>query len=174
MAAGRDRTLTARREIPVRIDRVWGACTHRTSVARWWSPDDLRTTVRQWEPRPGGPIWTHLRYVPALLTPGTADAVRATGVPIALDLRGRFGDVVPDRLLVLDLTIDSGRSAAGISMLPRVELEEAGGATSVRVIASGTDTPHGGNLGQRNLGAQLERLARVCGRSSEPPKLPSR
>ncbi len=164
MDAEGERTLSASRVMPVGIPKVWQACTTKEAVERWWSPEDLRTSVRRWEVRSGGRISLHIRYLPAMLTPQAADSFRAAGVPIAFDLRGTLREVSFERLLDFDLKLELGRAGAGIPMATRFELARVAESTEVRVVATGADTPHWASLGQRNLESQLERLERV-GRS---------
>ena len=102
--------LSASRVIPHPPARVWAACTSKESLARWWSPEDLRTTVRRLDVRAGGQVVFHVRYVPALLTKDGAEAFRAARVPISFDLRGKLSEVVPGRLLTFDALEQSFRT----------------------------------------------------------------
>jgi len=154
-----DLELTATRWLPFPAARVWTACTTKHSIERWWSPVDLRTSVRRLEVRPGGEVRFRIQYVPALLTPGSQELFRAARVPIAFDLRGRVGDLVEDRSITFDLTLDLGKAGTGIDMVTRLELLPERDGTRVTLIARGKETPHWTTLGQQNLEAQLERLA---------------
>ena len=168
--------LSATRRLAAPVPRVWSACTTKRELERWWGPADLQTTVRRLEVRKGGAIAFHVRYVPALLTRASAEAFRAAGVPIAFDLRGTVTELVPESLLVFDLTLDLGKSGAGIPMATRLELVPDGDATQVTVSGSGQPTPHWRTLGAQNLAGQLERLERVVapGRSVVPGPLSGR
>ncbi len=154
--------LTASRRIPADVRRVWHACTEGSKLERWWSPEDLETTVRRLEARPGGQVLIRIRYSPALVTADGAEAFRAAGIPITFDLRGALREVIPERLLVFDLTLDLGRAGAGIEMVTRLDFTPEGDATLVRIEASGSKTPHWASLGQQNLEAQLARLSAVA------------
>jgi len=157
---GPDLELSATRRVRGSPGRVWAALTSKADLEAWWSPEDLRTTVRRLEVRPGGRVEFHVRYVPVLLTSGASETFRAAGIPVTFDLRGQFRDVVVDRRIEFDLTLEIGRAGAGVEMLTRFELAPHGAETDVMVTGSGRDTPHWRTLGQRNLEGQLERLER--------------
>ena len=103
--AGRELELSATRWIPAPPSEVWIACTTKVALERWWSPEDLRTSVRRLEVRPGGAIVFHVTYVPALLSPTTTETFTAARIPIAFDLRGKFADLVEHQRLTYDLTL---------------------------------------------------------------------
>ncbi len=130
----------------------------------WWGPEDLRTTVRRFEVRKGGRVEIRLRYLPALLTSASAEAFRAAGVPISLELRGTIRELVPDRLLDLDLRLELDRAASGVVMRTRFEIADDAGGTLLRVVGAGSSTPHWRAFGEKNLQAQLERMDRVLDR----------
>jgi len=153
-----DLELTATRRLPFPAARVWTACTTKSTIEQWWSPEDLRTTVRRLEVRPGGEVLFRVRYVPALLTPGSKDVFRAARIPIAFDLRGKLSEVVLERILTFDLTLDIGKAGTGVEMITKFELNPDGDGTWVKLIARGKETPHWTTLGQQTLEAQLERL----------------
>lgn len=154
--------LSATRWIPAPPDVVWVACTTKAGLEQWWSPEDLRTSVRRLEVHPGGVIAFHVRYVPALLSPTTAETFRDARVPIAFYLRGKFVEIVEHRRLTFDLTLEIGRAAAGVPMSTSLELEPEKGGTRVTVVGRGKGTPHWATLGKQNLEAQLDRLGRVA------------
>ena len=161
--------LRASRWIPHEPARVWTACTTKQALEQWWSPEDLRTTVRKLEVRPGGGIDLHVRYVPALLGPASAEAFQAARIPIAFDLRGRLSEVEEERLLTFDLALDIGKGGASVEMATTLELIPENSGTRVNLIGRGEKTPHWVALGQKNLEAQLERLALAVERSSASP-----
>jgi len=144
--------------LPFSPDRVWAACTTKEIVERWWSPPDLRTTLRKLEVRPGGAVHFHIRYVPTLLSPESAEAFRAARIPIAFDLRGSLSEVVEERLLAFDLTLEIGRAGSGVDSSTRLEFVPEGSGTRVTIIGTGKGTPHWATLGQKNLEGQLGRL----------------
>lgn len=161
--------LRASRWIPHEPARVWTACTTKQGLERWWSPEDLRTTVRKLEVRPGGEVDLRVRYVPALLGPASAEAFPAARIPIAFDLRGRLSEVEEERLLTFDLALDIGKGGASVEMVTTLELIPENSGTRVNLIERGEKTPHWVALGQKNLEAQLERLALAVERSSSSP-----
>jgi len=156
----RDRELRAVRWVPAPPSRVWTACTTKRGLEAWWSPEDLRTSVRRLEVRTGGSVVIDLRYAPALLLPGTSESFRAAGVPIRLTLRGILREVVEERLLLFDLNLDLDRAGAGVGLRTRLEIAPEGSGTRVTIVGTGSDTPHWARFGERNLEAQLERLDR--------------
>jgi len=158
--------LSASRWLAFSPARVWAACTRREFLERWWSPEDLRTTVRRLDVRPGGQVEFRIRYVPALLGKDSAQAFRAARIPISFELRGTLTEVLTERLLTFDLTLDIGKAGAGVKTITRLELNPEGEGTQVRLTAVGKGTPHWRTLGQQNLEAQLERLESVL--LSEP------
>ena len=153
--------LSASRRLPYASDRVWAMCTTKVGLERWWSAEDLQTKVRKLEVRTDGEVDIHVRYVPALLTANGADVFRAAGVPIAFDLRGKLTDVVPERTLTFDLALDIGDAGARVGLVTKIELVPEGDSTRVSLIGRGPGTSHWIALGQQNLEAQLERLARA-------------
>ena len=157
-ASPHDLELRATREMPYPPTRVWAACTSKSSLEQWWSPEDLRTTVRRLDVHPGGEVWFHVRYVPALLSPSSGEVFRAARIPISFDLRGRLSEVIVGRSLTFDLVLDIGKAGAGVSMATKLELTPLGEGTRVDLVARGKATPHWTILGQQNLATQLERL----------------
>lgn len=108
----------------------------------------------------------HVRYVPALFSPESTEAFRAARIPLTFDMRGIVSEVIEQRLLTFDLTLDIGKGGAGVRMVTRLELAPEGIGTRVDIVGTGKGTPHWATLGQRNLEAQLERLARALDASS--------
>ncbi|MGD0251039.1 MAG: hypothetical protein ABSB97_09190 [Thermoplasmata archaeon] len=103
-----------------------------------------------------------IRYVPALLTKDSAEAFRAARIPIAFDMRGVLSEVIVERLLTFDLTLDLGKAGSGVKTITKIELTPEGEGTRVNLIARGIGTPHWRTLGRQNLEAQLERLERAA------------
>ena len=162
--------LAADRWFPFTVDRVWKLCTSKRGLERWWSPEDLRTTVRRFEPRPGGEVVLALGYAPAMLHPESTDAFRAAGVPISLVLRGKIREWRKDRRLALELTLSLDRAGAGITTVTQLDFETTGGGTRVKLTVSGKSDPHFRALGEANLVGQLDRLGRALeGLSASTP-----
>lgn len=159
--------LAAERWFPVAIDRVWEQCTSERGLESWWSPEDLRTTVKRLDARPGGEVVMSLRYVPALLGPKQEAAFRAARIPIALSLRGKVRECERNRRLALELTLTLDRAGAGITTLTRLEFEMVGLGTNVRLVVRGGRDPHLATLGKTNLEGQLDRLGRALGSHAE-------
>ena len=162
-----DLEFAAERWFPVAIDRVWAQCTSERGLERWWSPADLRTTVRHLDLRSGGEVDMVLRYVPALLGPKQKEAFRAAGIPISLNLRGKIRVLEPNRRLVFDLTLTLDRAGAGIQTVTELDFEPVSIGTKVRLIVMGKTDPHWVALGKANLEGQLDRLGRSLGDMSE-------
>jgi len=152
--------FAAERWFPVAIDRVWAECTSKRGLERWWSPEDLRTTVKRLDPRPGGAVVMSLRYVPAMLGPQAEESFRAAGVPISFVLRGTIRECETKRCLVLELTLTLDRAGAGITTVTRLEFEATELGTKVKIVVTGRSDPHFASLGQANLEGQLDRLGR--------------
>jgi len=162
-----DLELAADRWFPFAVDRVWELCTTKRGLERWWSPEDLRTTVRRFEPRPGGDVVLALGYAPAMLHPESTDSFRAAGVPISLVLRGTIREWQKDRRLVLELTLSLDRAGAGITTVTQLDFETTGGGTRVKLTVTGRSDPHFRALGEANLIGQLDRLGRALERLPE-------
>lgn len=160
--------LAAERWFPVAVDRVWEQCTSERGLESWWSPEDLRTTVRRLDPRPGGEVVMSLRYVPAMLGPKHEAAFRAARIPIAMSLRGKVREFERNRRLVVELTLGIDRAGAGITTVTRLEFEPSGPGTKVRMVVSGKSDPHLATLGKSNIEGQLDRLGRSLGTHLEP------
>jgi uncharacterized protein YndB with AHSA1/START domain len=150
--------LSATRRIPCGPREVWNACTSKRGLETWWSASDLRTRVRRLEVRPGGGVELHVRYLPSLITAGSSESFRAAGVPISFDLRGKIGELVAERVIEYDLSLDLGKNTPGVRMVTRFELSDDGDATVVKLSALGQSDPQWKTLSQRTLDAQLERL----------------
>jgi uncharacterized protein YndB with AHSA1/START domain len=161
-----DLGFSAERRVPQPVARVWEKCTTKDGLESWWSPEDLRTTVRNIEVRPGGSLVLAVRYAPAMLGPGREEAFRAAGVPISFGLRGRFREVETHRRIVLELTLTLDRAGSGIDSVVSIEMETEAEGTRVRLEVSGKSNPHWENLGRANVSGQLDRLVRSLG---EPP-----
>lgn len=162
--------LAAERWFPVTIDRVWERCTSKRGLERWWSPEDLRTTVRRFDPRPGGEVVMSMQYAPAMLDPKSEESFRAAGVPISLVLRGKIREWQENRRLVLELTLTLDRAGASITTITQLDLETIGSGTRVRLAVAGRSDPHFRTLGQANLDGQLERLGRSLDIPPESPQ----
>ena len=169
-APSEDLELAAERWFPVQLERVWEQCTSRAGIERWWSPEDLRTTVRRFDPRAGGEVVISMRYVPAMLSPKAEDAFRAAGIPITLVLRGQVCEWEIHRRLALELTLSLDRAGAGITTITTLEFEGGERGTKVRLAVSGKSDPHLTTLGQANLEGQLDRLGRCFGAPPEPQR----
>lgn len=152
--------LTAERVLPFPVDQVWDQCTSKSGLAHWWSPEDIRTEVRRLEARPGGVVAMSLRYAPALVSTTSEAAFRAAGVPVSLTLRGSFLELVPNRRIVLELTLSLDRAGAGITNVTEIDLEPEGSGTRVRISVRGKSEKHMVTLGKANLEGQLDRLGR--------------
>ncbi len=157
--------FVAERWIAAPVDRVWLQCTTPEGIERWWSPEDLRTTVKRFDPRPGGEVLLTMRYVPAMLGAGRDEAFKAAGVPIGFVLRGRVLEAERYTRLVVELTLSLDRAGAGITTTTGLEFAAAGDRTHVTLHARGATNPHWVTLGQANLEGQLHRL----GQSAERP-----
>jgi uncharacterized protein YndB with AHSA1/START domain len=160
--------LSADRWFPVAADRVWAQCTSKQGLESWWSPEDLRTTVKRIDPRPGGEVVLSLRYVPAMLGPMREAAFHAAGVPIAFSLRGKFLDFEYNRRLTLAMTLTLDRAGAGIETVTQIDFESETGGTRVRLLIRGESEPHMVTLGKANLEGQLERLGLSLGVAASP------
>lgn len=156
--------LRASLDAPFSPSTLFTALTSGRLIERWWGPEDVRTTVLRFEPRSGGAVVLRIRYLPALVTPDASSAFRAAGVPISFDLRGTLAEFVDERVVEFDLELELGRSARGIRMVTRFELEPTADGTRLTGVARGESTPHWVALGQRNLESQLERIVRVSPR----------
>jgi uncharacterized protein YndB with AHSA1/START domain len=150
---GTDLELSATRWIPAAPGEVWTAATTKAALERWWSPEELRTSIRRLEVHPGGMIAFHVTYLPALLSPTSKESFTAARVPIAFDLRGTFSELVEPSRLTFDLTLELGKAGAGIPMSTRMDLEPEGAGTPVTLTGRGQGTPHWRTLGTRNLEA---------------------
>jgi uncharacterized protein YndB with AHSA1/START domain len=162
-----DLEFAIERWFPAAVDRVWAQCTTKRGLESWWSPEDLRTTVRHLDLRAGGEVDLVLRYVPALLGPQQADAFRAAAIPISLFLRGKIRVLETNRRLVFDLTLTLDRAGAGIETVTQFYFEPVGGGTKVRLVVTGKTDPHWVTLGKANLEGQLDRLGRSLDDLSE-------
>jgi uncharacterized protein YndB with AHSA1/START domain len=162
--------LEAARWYPVTVEKVWAQCTSKRALERWWSPEDLRTTVKRFDARLGGEVVMSMRYVPAMLGPQGEDAFRAAGVPISFSLRGTVREFEKNRRLVLELTLSLDRAGSGITTVTTIELEARDLGTAVRLGVSGRSDPHLAVLGRANLAGQLDRLGQALGplRGSSP------
>lgn len=152
--------LSAERVLPFPVQRVWDQCTTKSGLAHWWSPEDIRTEVRRLEARPGGVVAMSLRYAPALVSTTSEAAFRAAGVPVSLTLRGSFLEFVPNRRVVLELTLSLDRAGAGITNVTEIDLQPDAAGTKVRLSVRGKTEKHMVTLGKANLEGQLDRLGR--------------
>jgi uncharacterized protein YndB with AHSA1/START domain len=159
----------ADRWFPATADLVWAQCTSKEGLESWWSPDDLRTTVKRIDPRPGGEVVLSLRFAPAILGREHEAAFQAAGVPIAFTLRGKFLEFEKNRRLTVALTLALDRAGAGVETVTQIDLEPESGGTRVRLVLRGTNEPHLLTLGRSNLEGQLERLGRSLGVPTSPP-----
>jgi len=161
--------LAAERWLPFAVDRVWEQCTSKRGLEGWWSPEDLRTTVKRLDLRPGGELVMTVRYVPAMLGTQSDVAFRAAGVPISFSLRGRIRELEHHRRLVLELMLTLDRGGAGIESVTELDFEPIGSGTKVRIAVAGRSERHRATLGKSNLEGQLDRLGRALGHPSESP-----
>jgi len=150
--------LSAERWFQFPVDRVWALCVSKEGLESWWSPEDLRTTVKRIEPHLGGKLVLSLRYVPAMVGKKHAETFQAAGVPISFTLQGNFSEFERERSLTLAMTLILDRAGAGIETQTRLRFEPVAGGTRVRLEVQGKEEPHMMTLGKANLEGQLERL----------------
>ncbi len=147
--------------VPHEPARVWTVCSTKTGLEGWWSPKELRTRVLRWELRRGGGIVLRVRYLPALLTPGSGEAFRAAGVPVVLTMRGSVREVVEQRRMAFGLALDLGSGGDETETVTTLELTPEGSGTRITVVERGAQTPHGVALGPKILEGRLDRIARA-------------
>ena len=155
--------LSAERWLPVAPDRIWAQCTTKQGLESWWSPEDLRTTVKRIDPRAGGELVLAVRYVPAMLGQRREDAFRPAGVPISFALKGTFVALEPKRKIIFALTLSIDRTETGIETVTELDFHPQEDGTHVRLHVRGTSEPHMLAQGKANIEGQLERLARSLG-----------
>jgi uncharacterized protein YndB with AHSA1/START domain len=155
--------LSSERWFPFPPERLWAQCTSKQGLESWWSPEDLRTTVKRIDPRPGGEIVLSLRYAPPMLEKTHEEAFRAAGIPLAFTLRGKFLECEIRQRLTLALTLSLNRAGAGIETVTQLDFQSESGGTRVRLGVRGPNERHIVTLGKANLQGQLERLGRSLG-----------
>jgi uncharacterized protein YndB with AHSA1/START domain len=148
---------------PVPVERVWAQCTSKLGLESWWSPEDLRTTVKRIEPRLGGEILLSLRFAPAMVGQTGERAFRAAGVPIAFTLRGKFLEWENHRHLALSLGLTLDRAGGELVTITQLDFQPEANGTRVRMLVRGGNEPHLVTLGKTNLDGQLTRLGRSLG-----------
>jgi uncharacterized protein YndB with AHSA1/START domain len=161
--------LTSSRWFPVPADRIWAQCTSKPGLESWWSPEDIRTTVKRIDPRPGGELVLSLRYAPAMLGHRREEDFQAAGVPIAFLLRGIFLEFEVHRRVTLALTLTVDRRGGGVETVTQLDFQPESGGTRIQITVRGKSEPHMVTLGKANLDGQLERLGHSVGLARDPP-----
>lgn len=144
--------------IVVRATRgeVWRAFTTPESVAAWLAPTGMRSEVHALDVRPGGEFGMSLTY--------ETEEGQGTGKSTANTdtFRGRFVEVVPERLVKFTGTFESEDAELAASpMTLAFSLEEGPGGTLVTALTE--DIPEAVSLEDNEAGSRssLENLRRL-------------
>jgi uncharacterized protein YndB with AHSA1/START domain len=133
---------------------VYRALLHADDIARWRVPDNMRSEVREFDPREGG-------YFRVSLTYDSPDEAGKSSAHTDT-YHGHFRTLVPNEQVVEELQFETDDPALATVMTMTITLTEtADGATTVEMLHEGIpdSIPKADNeLGTR---MSLEKLARL-------------
>ena len=121
------------REFPFPADQVFDAWTDASLLARWWGPEDFKTSVCEFEARPGGGIRIDLRAPDGVVYPMTG-AVEEIEVPGRLVFTSAALDDTGRAMLKLRTTVECTSHGSWTSLSLRVHVIEKTSAAA-RLLA---------------------------------------
>ena len=111
--------LTLTRALDAPRDLVFKAWTDPVSLAKWWGPGGFTTTVKTWEPRPGGAIRLDMNSPNGVVYP----------------MSGRFMEVAsPGKLVFTGSALDKEGNAL-FEVMNTLSLADEGGKTKLTLHA---------------------------------------
>jgi len=95
MSGSPHKRITMERVFDASIEDVWAMWTTREGIESWWGPDGFAVKVRSIDLRPGG----ELRYAMIAVDPDKVEFMKRSGMPISVDTRITFIEVLENRRL---------------------------------------------------------------------------
>lgn len=95
MSGSPHKRITMERVFDASVEDVWAMWTTREGIESWWGPDGFAVKVRSIDLRPGG----ELRYAMIAVDPDKVEFMKRSGMPISVDTRITFIEVLENRRL---------------------------------------------------------------------------
>ena len=148
-------TQTFQRHIRAPRARVYAALTTASDYQRWMVPDNMTSTVHEFDARPGGRFRVSLTYT---------DASRGKTGAHTDTYHGVFTELVPNERVVQTIEFETTNPAMQGAMTMTIALLDDLGGT--RLTARHIGLPHGVNPADNQLGwtMSLKKLAALCER----------
>jgi uncharacterized protein YndB with AHSA1/START domain len=104
-------------------EEVWRLWTTPEGIEAWWPPDGFECTVHTLDLEPGG----ELLYTFTAVDPAQVEFMQQAGLPLSIDARKTFTEVVPTTRLAYRSVVDFVPGVEPYDQLTVVELEPADG-----------------------------------------------
>lgn len=96
------RRVTIERTYDAPIEDVWRLWTTKDGIEAWWGPEGFSVKVRKLDLRPGGV----LDYAMIATRAAEIEFMKQAGMPLSIESRIKYVEVVPPRLLVYEQLAD--------------------------------------------------------------------
>jgi len=84
------------------IESVWDLWTTQEGLEAWWGPSGFELKVKKLDVRPGGALW----YAMTATAPVEIDRIREAGMPLTIESRATYTEVIPQRRLAFTQLAD--------------------------------------------------------------------
>lgn len=149
---------------PVR--KMWDLWTTKEGVESWWGPEGFTTTVHVLNLEPGGAFDYEMRAT----APEQIAALEEIGMPASSFARNVFTEVTPPRKLALKKRVDFVPGVAPYEITTEVEFQEVRGGTKLVFRSTKMHSAEWMELARQGQMSQLDKLARIVGEVTPPPK----
>jgi uncharacterized protein YndB with AHSA1/START domain len=142
------------------IGTAWDLWTTPEGIEAWWGPSGFEVKVRKLDLRPGG----QLLYAMTATAPAQVDFVTRAGLPVTLEARITYTEVVPQRRLAYRHHADFIPGVAPYDVATTVDLYPSG--DNVRMVLA-FDAMHDEQWTQRAVKgweSEFLKLAKVLGK----------
>jgi uncharacterized protein YndB with AHSA1/START domain len=89
------RRVSLERTFSAAVEDVWDLWTTKEGIESWWGPEGFAVKVRELDLRPGG----ELAYAMIATAPEQIEFMKKAGMPVTVEHRLTFTEVVPRRRL---------------------------------------------------------------------------
>ena len=153
-AKGVRRRVTLERTLRAGIEEVWELWTTREGIESWWGPEGFSVRVRALDLRPGG----ELLYTMSATAPEQVEFMKKAGMPVSVEHRLRYTDVVPQRRLAYLIQADFIPGVKPYEVATTIEFEQQ--PEGVRLVLT-FDAMHDENWTERSVRGRASELDRL-------------
>jgi uncharacterized protein YndB with AHSA1/START domain len=146
--------VTMERTFDAALSDVWELWTTKDGIESWWGPDGFRVEVRAIDLRPGG----KLAYAMIADAPEMVAFMTKSGRPVATECHLVYREIVPQKRLVYDHSVDFIPGIDPYNVATKVELFPQG--DSVRMVMT-FDRMHADEWTQRAVMGWEQELGKL-------------